>query len=67
MCCPAVRQLLETLQHGLRYSSICLFADKDKPHIGTMYQVSTVKPFGGLSAFGLDTCRACTSVCREFV
>ena len=53
MCCTAVRQLLETLQHELGYSSICLFADKDKPHIGTMYQVSSVRPFGGLSAFGL--------------
>lgn len=36
----AVRKLLELLQGSLGYDSICLFADKDKPHIGAMYKVS---------------------------
>lgn len=46
----AVRKVLQLLQDTLGFSSICLFADKDKPHIGAMYQVgrSSTGPGVGL-------------------
>jgi hypothetical protein len=37
---PTVRQLLDLLRGQLGFTSVCLFADKDAPHVGAMYAVS---------------------------
>lgn len=50
--CATVHHLLQHLQSEVGYSSICLFADKDKPHIGAMYQVRLPQSFRSHSGKG---------------
>jgi hypothetical protein len=61
----AVRKLLELLQGSLGYDSICLFADKDKPHICAMYKVGLRWRCLVARAPGLWLCAGQQHSCRK--